>query len=55
MEGIKDSIDANIYFFNTEVEVWVKYLVIGGSAILFTGLFVLFRVLASKRKKKENR
>ena len=55
VEGIKDSIDANIYFFNTKVEVWVKYLVIGGSAVLFTALFVLFRVLASKRKKKENR
>ena len=49
--GIRDSVDCNIYFFGTLIPAYVKGIVLIGSVILFTGLFVLFHVLKRKRGK----
>ncbi len=49
LEGLRDSVDCNIYFFNTRVEVYAMYLILGGYAALLFGAFVLINKL-DKRK-----
>ena len=49
VENIKDSIDCNIYFFDSKVPLWTMIALLAGSVVLFTGLFVLFHIL-KKRK-----
>ena len=50
MTGIKDGVDYNIYFFGTRVSVPAMYAVLGGSVLLFTGLFVVFHILKKRAK-----
>ena len=49
--GIKDGIDVNLYFFGKEVPASVMFAVLAGSALIFTGLFVLFHVLHKRARK----
>ena len=50
VEGIKDSVDCNLYFFEKNVPTWVMAIVIVGSVLFFTGLFVIFHLLTKKKK-----
>ncbi|HAE89144.1 MAG TPA: ABC transporter [Clostridiales bacterium] len=50
VESIKDSVDCNLYFFGKNVPSWVMAVVIVGSALFFTGLFVVFHLLTKKKK-----
>ncbi len=49
--GLKDSIDCNIYFFDSRVEVWAMYLVMAVTVGVLIGAYVLINKF-SKRKKK---
>lgn len=49
IEGIKDSVDCNIYFFGDKVEIWVMYLVMIGAIVVLTGAFILINALQKKR------
>ena len=51
IEGIKDSIDCNIYFFGHKVSVGAMYSIMIGSIILLIGAYVLINVLRAKKKK----
>ncbi len=51
IEGIKDSIDCNLYFFGDKVEAWVPYLVMGVTIALLIGAYVLLNVLVKRKKK----
>lgn len=51
IEGLKDSIDCNLYFFGDKVEAWVAYLVMGGTIVLLIGAYVLLNVLVKRKKK----
>ena len=51
IEGIKDSIDCNLYFFGSKVEVWHMYLILIITNILMIGIYILINVMHSKRKK----
>lgn len=51
IKGIKDSIDCNLYFFGTQVEGWVMYLVLGLSIALLIGAYVLLNVLNNQKQK----
>ena len=51
IEGLKDSIDCNLYFFGDKVEAWVPYLVMGGTIVLLIGAYVLLNVLVKRKKK----
>ncbi len=53
LKGIRDSIDCNLYFFDAKVPLWVMAAVLIGSVVGFTGLFVLFHVLAKRHIKKQ--
>lgn len=49
VEGIRDSIDCNLYFFGDKVEISVMYLILGGAVVLFTGLYVLMNMLHRRK------
>ena len=51
VKKIKDSIDCNIYFFGNKVEIWVAYLVLIGSIVLLTALYVLIYSLQRRKNK----
>lgn len=51
IEGLKDSIDCNLYFFGDKVEVWVMYLVTILTIVVLLGAYVLINAL-NKRKTK---
>ncbi len=48
IEGIKDSVDCNLYFFEEKVSVIAMYTVIGTSIVLLVGAYVLMNCLRSK-------
>ena len=49
IESVRDSVDCNIYFFETQVPGYVMYLMLGGFSLLLFGVFVLINKL-DKRK-----
>ena len=50
IEGLKDSIDCNIYFFGSRVDIGVMYAVLTASVLLLLGAYVIINVLRSKKK-----
>lgn len=48
VEGIKDSIDCNVYFFQNKVEIWVMYLVLLASIFLLVLVYTLVSLLRKK-------
>jgi multidrug/hemolysin transport system permease protein len=51
IEGLKDSIDCNLYFFGDKVETWVAYAVIIGTIVLLLTGYVLINLLNKKKNK----
>ncbi|MGN1104826.1 MAG: ABC transporter permease [Candidatus Coproplasma sp.] len=51
VEGIKDSIDCNIYFFGNKVETWVMYLIMALTIAVLVAVYVLCNMLLFKKKK----
>ena len=45
MTGIRDSIDCNLYFNGNEDPLEIMAVVLSGSVLLFTGIFVLMNIL----------
>lgn len=52
IKGLKDSIDCNIYFFDTRVETWVMYAVMIGAIALLLTAYVLINKFSKANKKK---
>ena len=50
VEGLKDAVDCNLYFFGNTVPVWVSGLILVLSVLLLTGVYVALHA----RKKKNN-
>ncbi len=49
IEGLSDSVDCNLYIFDTRIEAWVMYLTLGGSCVLlFLGFVLMHRFLRKK-------
>lgn len=51
IEGIRDSIDCNLYFFGTKVGVGVMYAILALSVLLFVGIYVALNVFCKKGRK----
>lgn len=51
VEAIRDSVDCNIYFFDTKVEQASMYLILIGSVAILIGIYILLNLLVSKRRK----
>lgn len=50
IEGIKDSIDCNLYFFGDKVELNTMYLIVGGTVVLLIGVYVLLNILGRNKR-----
>ena len=45
IEGIRDSIDCNLYFFGNQVTLSAMYWILGGAVVLLIGVYVLLNIL----------
>lgn len=50
LEGVKDALDCNLYFFDHKVPIGVMYLVLTTALALALGAYVLLHALAKKKK-----
>lgn len=48
IDGVKNSVDCNLYFFDNKVEIWVMYAVLAASILLFSAIYVLLCTKKSK-------
>jgi multidrug/hemolysin transport system permease protein len=51
VKGVKDAIDCNLYFFDTQVETWVMYLVTVVTIVVLICAYVLINILSKRGKK----
>lgn len=49
IEGIRDSIDCNVYFFGSKVELGTMYAILSGSVAVLIGIYVLINVCRKAR------
>lgn len=50
VEGIKDSIDCNLYFFDNKVELSSMYIIVAVSAAALIGIYILINAVFGKKK-----
>ena len=50
VEAIKDSVDCNLYFFGSKVELPTMYLVLIGGIVIFVGLYVGMNLLSGRKR-----
>ena len=50
IEAIRDSVDCNLYFFETKVENSTMYLILIGTIILLIALYVIINMIKRKTK-----
>ena len=53
MKGLRDSFDANAYFFNNQVEIYQMYLILGVSIVILLGVYLGLVFLKGKKKKED--
>jgi len=51
LSGIRDSFDANVYFFGNQVDTWQMYLILGISVIILIGVYLSIVFLKSKKER----
>ena len=51
VESIRDSVDCNLFFFDTKVTTGAMYAILCGSILLLIGIYVAMNVIASRRRK----
>ena len=49
--GIRDSVDCNLYFFGTKVEIGVMYLILSLFVVALIGVYILINRLLSRKKR----
>lgn len=48
INGLKDVIDCNVYFFDNQVELSTMYLILGGSVVVLIGIYVVMNMMKRK-------
>lgn len=51
IEGVRDSIDCNLYFFGSKVEIWVMYLITLSTIFVLLAAYVLINALRKDKNK----
>lgn len=51
--AFKDSIDSNLYFFDNEVSVSIKYAILSGTTLILIVAYILLNVIKSKNTNKK--
>ena len=49
MDGIKDSIDCNLYFFDNKVSIGIMYVVLISAIAVFISAYILLNVIKSRK------
>ncbi len=49
IEGIKDSVDCNIYFFGDKVEIGAMYAVLAGSVAVLLAVYIVINIIRRRR------
>lgn len=49
VEGIRDSVDCNLYFFDNKVETGIMYLIMVGVVVLLVGLYVVLNRVRNEK------
>ena len=49
VEGLKDVVDCNLYFFGERVEIGMMYLILAGTVTALLGIYILMNVLKLKK------
>ncbi len=52
VDSMRDTIDCNIYFFDTKVEPWAMYAFLGGTIVVLVVLYIALNIFALKKKAK---
>ncbi len=52
IDALRDTVDCNIYFFDTKVEIWQSYLFLGISVVVLIGIYVALNFTKKKIKTK---
>ncbi len=52
VNGIRDSFDSNLYFFDHQVGIMQMYLVLGASVVVLIAVYVLLNMIKGKKKYK---
>lgn len=50
IDAIRDSVDCNIYFFDTKVGIGTMYAILALSTLLFVGIYVMLNVFCKKKR-----
>lgn len=50
IDAIRDSVDCNLYFFDTKVGIGTMYAILALSTLLFVGIYVLLNVFCKKKR-----
>lgn len=50
IEGIKDGVDCNLYFFGNQVGIGMMYAVLCGSIAVLLGLYILLNALKKRAR-----
>ena len=48
VDGMRDAIDCNLYFFDEKVQIGEMYLVLGISVVVLVGIYILLNTLKKK-------
>ncbi len=48
INGLRDAIDCNVYFFDNQVELSTMYLILGGSVVVLIGIYVVMNMMKRK-------
>lgn len=51
IEGLRDSVDCNLYFFDEKVALPTMYLVLGGAVLLLVAAYIVVNKFSAKRTK----
>ncbi|MEE1330752.1 MAG: ABC transporter permease [Acutalibacteraceae bacterium] len=51
VEAIRESVDCNLEFFGTKVEIGAMYLIICASILLLIGIYITMNIIAGKKRK----
>ena len=54
INGLKNSLDCNLYFFDNKVEILVMYLILGITVVLLVGAYVFLNAMTRYNKQNSN-
>ena len=51
INGIKDTVDCNLYFFENKVNVGTMYIILGATVVVLVGIYIMMNVVKAKKSK----